>query len=252
MSRIMDKFLNKVIIVIIVVMFISGFRSLLTVEDFYTALGGLMGTLPFSEQITDTICQLMQYYEKVPLSTTVTFWEDCLKLALMACIQPFVGTILSLIFLKVPEGNWHDREEYMQGSIYKGKEILVNVVTAPFLALIVAWISAAWLDYITQHWGNGISTVLKIASIVILFGASVVYLILAKVSVLKAIFWRLLVTFIGGMVKTYITNVLALALYVSLIGGLQNMVISSIIALVLWIIIAELIINCFKYIIVGR
>ena len=55
MSKIINKGISKIVAVIVIVLLASSFRKMMSDEEFYTAFGGLMGTLPFAKQITDCL-----------------------------------------------------------------------------------------------------------------------------------------------------------------------------------------------------
>ena len=86
-SKIINKGISKIVAVIVIVLLASSFRKMMSDEEFYTAFGGLMGTLPFAKQITDIVCKILKYQNNIPVFSNVTILEDILKLAIMAFLQ---------------------------------------------------------------------------------------------------------------------------------------------------------------------
>ena len=65
MSNIINKGIRKIVAVIVIVLLASSFREMMSDKEFYTAFGGLMGTLPFAKQITDIVCKILQYQNNI-------------------------------------------------------------------------------------------------------------------------------------------------------------------------------------------
>lgn len=130
MSSLFNKFISKLFAILIIVAFIIAFREkILTDSNTALAFGELLGTLPFAKAITDVICEILQYQYGIPIISSSTVISDILRLAVMACIQPAIVGVLSVIFLKVPEGDYRVREEYMEGAGYRAKEMILTVIT---------------------------------------------------------------------------------------------------------------------------
>ena len=226
MSKIINKGISKIVAVIVIVLLASSFRKMMSDEEFYTAFGGLMGTLPFAKQITDIVCKILKYQNNIPVFSNVTILEDILKLAIMAFLQPFAGTALTGLFLKVPS-NYKEREEYMEGAVYKMKELAVNVISAPII------------EYVKNNLGNISSVIVAVASVVGVFAVSLIPLIKSGVSMLKAFLWRLTGMLVGGMIKSYGINAMSLALYIGILKGMPGMIGGSVLGLIIWLIIFD-------------
>lgn len=254
MSRLFDKLFSKLLAVIVIVLFIVGFREMiLTDEDTYTAFAALMGMLPFAEVLSEVVCNILKYQYEIPIISTSSVIIDLLKLAVMACLQPLVVGILTAIFLPVP-GSLRDyalREEYMSSFSYRAKELVITVISAPILALTAAWFTSWLFNYFTTTFGNVLSVVMGLLSVVLLSAASLIPLLIAGVTVGTAIAWRLLVTLGSKMVTTLVTNALCLAVYVALLGGIEGQVATTIVSLIVWLIIMDFGVNCLQKAVVG-
>lgn len=238
MSKIINKGINKIVAVIVVVLLASSFRGMMADEEFYTAFGGLMGTLPFAKQITDIVCKILKYQNNIPIISNVTILEDTLKLVVMAFLQPFAGTALSGLFLKVP-GNYKEREEYMESMIYRTKELAVNVISAPILALLAAYLTTMIIEYVKNNLGNISSVIVAVISVAGLFTVSLIPLLKSGVSMLKAFLWRLTGILVNGMAKSYGINAMSLILYIGILKGMPGMIGGSVLGLIIWLIIFD-------------
>ena len=238
MSKIINKGINKIVAVIVVVLLASSFRGMMADEEFYTAFGGLMGTLPFAKQITDIVCKILKYQNNIPIISNVTILEDTLKLVIMAFLQPYAGTALSGLFLKVP-GNYKEREEYMESMIYRTKELAVNVISAPILALLAAYLTTMIIEYVKNNLGNISSVIVAVISVAGLFTVSLIPLLKSGVSMLKAFLWRLTGILVNGMAKSYGINAMSLILYIGILKGMPGMIGGSVLGLIIWLIIFD-------------
>ncbi len=251
MSGIFNKFISKIVAVFIIILFIAGFRSLLADKEFYTVFGALMGTLPFAKITTDIICNLLNYQNAVPIITGTSVFADILKLAVMACIQPFAVSVLAKIFLRLPAGSYREQEEYMDSATYKLKELVLTVFTAPLIALAASYCSSKISAYITANLGSIPAVIFGVLLTAVLIVLSVLRLLSKEVSLFTAVLWRVTVTFGAGMFTTYITSALCLFLYVALLGGVQAQIFTSIAALVVWLIIVDLGMKFLRYSVAG-
>jgi hypothetical protein len=246
MSAIFDKFITKLLAVIVVVLFVVGFRELiLTDSNVSAAFGSLMGTLPFAKIIVDVICKIMKCQYQIPLVTTSKVISDLLRLAVMACLQPLVGWI-SLLFLRVPAGNYRDREEYMNSLGYRLKDLIFTVITAPLVGFAAAYLTSYICNFFTSNYGTVVSTVLGIGTLIGVSILSLVPLLLANVSTGTAIAWRVLVTLGSKMATTFLTNALCLWVYVACIYGGQGEIFVSVLSLIVWLILADLGVKCLQ------
>ena len=247
MSELIDKFLAKIITIVVVITMAVSFKSMLADSEFYTAFGALMGSLPFAKLTTDTIVKLLKYNQALPAITVGSVLGDTLKLAVMACIQPIIMGILTRIFLRVPTGDWQVRKTYMKGLSYRIKELMLTVLVTPFIALTASFFSTALSTYITDNFGTLMSIIFGIVLIFALLGISLIPLIKTGTSLFRTILWRTLVTLLGGMATTYMTSALCLLLYIALLGGIPSQILSSVVGLIVWLIIMEQAMKFLKY-----
>lgn len=241
MSNVWGKIWSKLIAVIIIVLFIVGFRELILTDTYVSAVfKQLMGALPFAKQIADIICKIMKYNISNELITSAGVIEDFLKLAIMACIQPLVVGFITALFLKVPKGNSYEMEEYMNGTGYKIKEMIITLVTAPFIAVAVAYLTSRISDYFTDQFGPVLSTIFGIAAVILIAGLSLIPLLMSKVGFGTAVVWRLLVTLFGKMIITMGIDVLCIWIYLAITSGKHSTAFAFVIALIAWLIVTDL------------
>lgn len=255
MSKLIDKLLYKILAIIIIILFIVAFRELIvTDKDTSIAFGTLMGLLPFAKVISDVVCKILKYQYSIPLITTSSFLTDLIRLAFMAFIQPLAVGLFTAIFLRIPSSytDYHDREKYMETFGYRVKELMLTVLTAPILAIIASWFSTWLFSYFANTFGDVVSVILGILSVIILGTVSIIPLLIGGVAVGTAILWRIIVTLLSKMGTTFITNAMCLWVYIAILHGVEGEIATSIIALILWLFIMDFGMNCLKYAIVAK
>ena len=52
----------------------------------------------------------------------------------------------------------------MEGAVYKMKELAVNVISAPILALLAAYLTTMIIEYVKNNLGNISSVIVAVAS----------------------------------------------------------------------------------------
>ena len=253
MTQLFDKFLTKMMAVIVIILFIIGFREMILTDDnIATVFGALMGTLPFAEVVAEIICNILRYHYELPVISTTSVWTDLIRLAIMACLQPIIVGLLTAIFLPMPEGKSIDEQEaYMNSFRYRAKDFVIKILSAPLLALAAAWISSLLFNFFIDTFGTAVSILLGTLSVIGLGAVSLVPLLVTGTSVGVAIAWRLLVTLGSKMVATFITECFCLAIYVALLGGIQGQIATSIIGMVIWLIIMDVCITALQRAVVG-
>lgn len=252
MSKLIDKLLYKILAIIIIILFIVAFRELIvTDKDTSIAFGTLMGLLPFAKVISDVVCKILKYQYSIPLITTSSFLTDLIRLAF---IQPLAVGLFTAIFLRIPSSytDYHDREKYMETFGYRVKELMLTVLTAPILAIIASWFSTWLFSYFANTFGDVVSVILGILSVIILGTVSIIPLLIGGVAVGTAILWRIIVTLLSKMGTTFITNAMCLWVYIAILHGVEGEIATSIIALILWLFIMDFGMNCLKYAIVAK
>lgn len=255
MSKLFDKLLYKILVIIIIILFAVAARDLIVTDKAASSVfGALMGSLPFAKVITDVICQILKYKDYIPLITIASFLTDLIKLAFMAIIQPFVVRLYTSIFLRIPSSytDYYDREKYMESFEYRAKELMLTVLTAPALAIIASNFSTWLFSCFVNIFGDVVSVILGILSVIILSAVSIIPLLIGGMAVGTAVLWRVIVTLLSKMGTTFITNAMCLWVYISIIHGVEGEIGISIIALIVWLIIMDFAMKCLKYAIVAK
>lgn len=253
MTGTISKVFSKLVAIIVILMFVLVFREMiLTDKDVSTAFGGLMGALPFAKQITDVVCKVMKYQDSVPAITANSLIADFLKLAVMASIQPPVIALLSRMFLRVPDGSYYEREEYMKGFGYRMKEMVITILSSPLLALLAAHLTTLISDYLTANFGAWLSGLLGVLSVAVMTLISTIPLCIAGLTVGAALVWRVAVTLLGKMATTMGTNVICLWIYLSIAGGLSSQTLAGVFSLIIWLVIMDIGMQMIKQAIVAN
>lgn len=172
----------------------------------------------------------------------------------LAFIQPLVVGLFTSIFLRIPSSytDFHDREKYMETFNYRVKEFILTMFIAPVLAIIASRFSTWLFSYFANTFGDVVSVILGILSVVILGTVSIIPLLIGGVAVGTAILWRIIVTLLSKMGTTFITNAMCLWVYISILHGVEGESATSIIALILWLIIMDFGMKCLKYATVAK
>lgn len=249
MSKLFDKLVAKVLAVIVIVLFVIAFRTMiLTDENVSAAFGGLIGLLPFAEVITENVCKILKCQYEIPVVGTASVLKDLIGLAFMSCLQPVIVGLLTAVFLPMPKGtHYTEQEDYMDSLGYRVKALIIAVVSAPLIAFASSMISSGMMNFFSAKFNSTISNLLGILVTALLGAGSIAILAaLAKISALRAIGWRVLVTFGGGMLKSFMTNALCIAVYVAFINGVEGQIVKSVLALVIMLMIMDFGMQCLR------
>lgn len=237
-----SKIFDKIVIVIVVVLFIVGFREMILTDDLAgSAFGELIGMLPFAKELADPISSILKCQYEVPIISNASVIESLLRLSIMACIQPLVMWLLTKVFLPLPGYLKHsyDMEAYMNSFSYKLKELLINIIFCPLLAIGAAWLSTYAVNFLTSSLGSVGGIIASLGGIIAGLGLSTIPLVVIGGKTLGfAIIWRLLVTVLPKMLEVFVTGTLCVAIYVAAVGGVQSQIIWSVIWLILWLVIS--------------
>lgn len=235
------RIFDKLIIVIIVILFVVGFRELILTDELVgTAFGELIGLLPFAKELVEPISSILKCQYEVPIISSTSIIGSMLRLTMMACIQPLVMWVLTKLFLPLPSYLRHsyDMEEYMNSFDYKLKELLLNILSCPVLAVGAAWLSAYAVGFLSNMLGTVGGILASLGAIVTGLGLSTIPLVVIGGKTLGfAILWRLLVTVLPKLLEVFITSTLCIAVYVAAVGGVQVQIFGSVSLLILWLII---------------
>jgi len=253
MSKLFGSLASKLIGLLVIVMFVIGFKeSILTDANISNAFGGLMEALPFSNIIVENICRIMKFNYELPSVTVASVGTDIMKLLIMACIQPLFVSLLSMMFLRMPSSLGIDAaESFMSRPGYRIKEMIITIVTAPLLAVIAAWLTTWVFDFFASTFNDVVAAILKFLSVILVGGISLTPLLITGTAVGTAVAWRLLVTVGAKVVGTFVTNAICLWIYIALIGGVSSQVFSSILSLVIWLFVMDFGIKCLQRAVVG-
>ncbi len=248
MSKVFGSVVSKLIIIIAIVVFIGACKNLIITDPAVSdAFDEMMEELPFAKLTTDVIVGLMKCDSGgIPKFTAASFTEDMLKLAVMACIQPIVFRLLSLLFLKVPAGSCSERESFMSGWSYRLKETLIIILTAPLIAFLSAHLITRASNYLTAHLGELAALLIGIGALIGIAGLSLIPLVIGKIAFGTAVAWRLGVTFLGKMATIVITDAICLWLYLAIVTGAHSQIFICIVSYILLLLAAEAGLNWLK------
>lgn len=262
MKSLFDKAIYKIIVLILVVVAVVTFREMIytdnTVSTFFSSL---IGEIPFAKMISDNVCKVLKMKNALPIMNYSSVMSDLLRLAIMACIQPVVIGLLTKIFLPVPQCRnqiiigafkpYELREDYMNSLSYKIKELLLNIVAVPILAVMSSHITSYFFSNIDAWVGEAGTVIAGIVTLLMVIGISIIPLVSRGVKLGVAVLWRLSVTLLSKMMNTFITNVLCMTILIALTGGVSSQIAGSIMALIIWLIIFDLGMQCLKRAIVS-
>lgn len=257
------KFAYKMVVIITVILVIVGFRELIytdsTVGAFFSTL---IGQIPFAKLISDNVCKVLKFKQNIPIISTVSVMSDLLRLAIMALIQPVVMGFLTKIFLPVRRhtnqillttyAEYEMQEKYMNSFSYKIKELALNIIAAPLMALLAAGLTSQFFKILTDRVGNTGVISMGTVMIVVIVGLSIIPLLKAGMSVGRSVTWRLLITLASSMVNTFMTNALCIVVLLTVLGGVSEQIAGSILALVIWLIAFDCAMTPLKRAIVGK
>ncbi|MBQ5825459.1 MAG: hypothetical protein IIW48_11720 [Clostridia bacterium] len=245
----MSKIWSKLILILVVVLFIVGFKSAITDDPTVAdAFKGLMSCLPFAEPFSEIVCNILGYRNASPLLSELGFVEDSAKLVVMSFIQPVFTIICSLVFLRIPKKltGVYEKESYMERFGYRFKEMLIKILTAPLCAILAGKLITFILDWAAAKFGMVGAVFTGLITAFLAAGISAIPMIILGTSISVALLWKLTVTLLGGMLTTLTTIVFSIAIYYAFISGLPSHIAASIISFVVALIILDIIITCFQ------
>jgi|GEM_PF-2060678 membrane protein len=241
MSKLIDKFLGKVVTVSIVIMVIAVFRGKIinndTVGEFF---GGLMEQLPFAKIISDVICNIMGYKQNIPLFTPSWIVTDLIRLAFMAFLYQVLAIPIELFtYLFILPKNKREKEEYKDTAGYKVRRFLADIMTVPIVAVLASIFSKFIFSCFVSWVGEIMARVLGVLLTSSFFMVSLVSILKSGHSFIFAIVWRIIDILVENMVKTMFVNICCIALYVGIIHGADGLIASSIITLIVFLLVID-------------
>lgn len=252
MTSLIEKMIVKVLSLIIILSIVLGLQELiLTDEHISFSFEELMGILPFAQMIAEAVCGILKCQNELPIPNTSSVMLDLIRLAIMACLQPCIVGFFTRIFLPLPSRSYEVNERYMESLGYKIKELIINVLTIPIIALISSYIAKCGLDYLTSIIGNAGTVIIGTLSALGLSALSLIPLVKHGIILATAILWRLFVTLGAKMFTTFITNMLCIAIYIAIMGGIEREIFVTIVTMIIWMIIMDFGMNCLQKAIVG-
>lgn len=246
MSRILNRMVSGLLLVLVVVMVAVGLRDSLQADSTLgRSLALLMGELPFASRITGLLALWMGFSQGIPPMDSRSLLEDLVRLLVMASIQAPVTALLTRIFLPIPQNlspaptRWEAEERYMASPGYRVKSLLVAVVSAPLLALLCGQLVKLAVGLLQNQLGRVGTVLVGILLVAALFILSVLWLLTRQISLATAIRWRLGSTVLVGMVKSAGVNTICLLLYLSLLRQWAPGIVASVVALAVWLILLD-------------
>ena len=272
-SSIHKAFSKFILFLVMVIIFVAFWRQIATNDTAGKLFGEIMNNLPFSKQISDTICSVMGWKLNPSSLTQSDVWgndvsqkhflTELTKLAVLACLQPVAGRLLARWFLRLPDDlkNWEEQEEYMDSGVYRAKEFLVSLLSAPLVAIFVPWIISDLYDWLDQRL-NG-SAPQMVIIFIILIGALLLSSVNGMFSFYQfahigarrlyatGILWRLLVTCAMPLLNTFLTTALCYWIYLAFLNNSDGQKFWSIVSLIVYLLIFDIAMTGLKQAIVG-
>ncbi len=248
MSKLLGGLWAKLLAVFVIVMFIIVFREMIITDDGISeAFKELMNALPFAKPISEVVCGFLEYKSNFPHFTSVSVISDLLKLAVMSILRPLVTRYLFRRFLFVPRRRFYEMEAQMSRVGYRVKEMLITLFATPLFALASAWIIEKVSGALLSRFGPVIANLIQFASLAVISIISVsIFIVIASVTLMTAIFWHLGVTLAAEMINSLALTFLCMWLYLSVVGGMSTQTLVSVFSIILWLIIFDFGVQCLQ------
>ena len=221
----------KIMGVIVIILFVAGFRSLITTDEhFARGFAAMMSTLPFADD---------------PELTPCSFLTDLLKLVVMSCVRGPVIKLVSNIF-NPPQG-----ERQVRSPI---KQMVISLVLTPILAIFSSWAISSAAQKMEDTFGPVLTSIISLLIIVLLAFVSVfLFKALSTVAVSfgLAMAYRFLFTFGVEMAANFLLSMICLALYVAVVVGNDSMMLTWGFALLIYLAIMGVGLDFFRRTVVG-
>jgi hypothetical protein len=272
-SSIRKAFSKFILFLIMLVVFVTFWRQIATDDTLNKFIGEIMSNLPFSKQITDTICKVMKWNLDPSSLVSGNVWgndvsqknflTELTKLAVLACLQPLIGRLVAATFLRMPSNlrDWQDREEYMDSAPYRVKEFIINLITVPLVALLASWLITQLYDWLNQTLNGSVPQMVII--FLILVGALLLLSMNGMFTPLQyaqigtgrllatGILWRLLVTAAMPLLNTFLTTALCYWIYLAFLNNSDSAKFWSIVSLIGYLLLFNIAMTAMKQAIVG-
>ena len=225
----------KVVGLIIIVLFVAGFRDLITTnEHFARGFAAMMSAFPFADELVDIMYNMLDYHREYPELTPCNFLTDLLKLVVMSVVSSFI----------------HLLQNKKKSSPVK--RMLISLLLTPVLAIFSSWVISVAMQQMESMFGPVLTSIISVLIIALVAIISVFLLkSLAKISTGLAVAYRFLITFGVEMAANFLLSMICLALYVGIVVGNDSMVIRWGLGLLLYLAIMGVGLDFFRRTVVG-
>lgn len=143
-----------------------------------------------------------------------------------------------------------DQERRMDSMGYKFKGVIISMISVLCLSVIASNLIGKMMEQLNDRVGSVGTLVIGIA-IVVAFGIiSVIALVLANVTVLTAIVWRIMITYVSGICQNLVVSAFWILLYVAFTEELYGSIPTVLITWLIFYIIFDYGMECLKLTIV--
>ena len=252
MGRIGNKILYKFLIVIFILLFIVGLSGqLIEDEGFSNVVAQFMSGFPFAGLICEIIAKLFDSEVRPPLMDIVfDLNKELIKLFAISIIRPFIGKVISMVFLPMPSAitDWEERERYMNRSFsYRVKNMVFGQLLATVIAVIITGRLFMVYSGFISSLGNVAGGLINFTvNILLLVGAGLVLMFLSKLALGTA------VAFQGvGVFETVLSTVIFVAAYFFIYAyGASPESFTALITLIIFLfIVQEFVVNSLRRVI---
>lgn len=249
MSKIFEKLLYKILILVIVFSLIISFREkLITNSALKKLFETILGELPFIDLISDAVISVLGFNYKPPEFTVDKYFSDMIKLAVMTLLQPLTTSLLISMFLPMPPRNQilqtsllpmsEVYEDYTSTPGYMIKALIIQIISTVPLALLAGWLIGIIQVALSSALGGLGSGIVQTLILLVILILSVIRLSGIIGGVAAAFIWR------GGgflieMLKMIVTEFLCVLAYYAFISQKYGGLIPIIFAFVIWLVLME-------------
>lgn len=246
MTNGLKKAIHVLVLVLIAFMILVGLQKALLTDDVAKELlSAVFEQLPFAQVIVEGVVNVLHYQHTIENLMPRGILEDLIRLLIMCIIQPLFTSLVMAIFLPMPSGmNSFQMDEYQNRPSYRIKELLINVLTVPVVALLagflITWIGNALVARI----GAIATTVVGIVAVIGLGVLSVPTLMsAAAIGIGVAIQFRLIYTILEKVVKTLGFEFLCVIIALAFLNDCQGVGLIMIVITLLYLIAFDLLIQ---------
>lgn len=244
MSGIFNKLFTKILIGIVVLLLIVGFGSAITEDGKEDAFDAAVEELPFAGPISKVIIGFMKLDKGEALVSADSILTDALKILVMALVHAPIVRFLSLAFAKVPGDTAYEREQYMETLTYRIKELCIMVLTAIPTAFLAGIGVSAAKGAMEAKLGAVLTTIILVAALIVMLFISLRTLIGSGLSFGAALGWRTIDILYAGILRTVVTNTIAIWMYLFIKQGKYANVLPLLVSLFVLLALIEAGLSC--------